>query len=81
MLELRPAGDDKGTAIRRFMARAPFAGRMPVFVGDDLTDEAGFEVVNALGGISVLVGDRAGTQATYRLADPAAVLAWLDSLR
>lgn len=78
VMELRPAGDDKGTAIRRFMSQAPFAGRIPVFVGDDLTDEAGFEVVNALGGVSVLVGERAGTLARYRLADPAAVLAWLD---
>ncbi len=54
------------------MQEAPFAGREPVFVGDDLTDEAGFSVVNQLQGMSVKVG--AGeTQAHWRLADAAAV--------
>jgi trehalose 6-phosphate phosphatase len=59
------------------MAEPPFAGRRPVFVGDDLTDEHGFEAAAALGGYGVLVGDRGGSAARYRLADPEAVLAWL----
>ncbi len=61
------------------MQEAPFAGREPVFVGDDLTDEAGFSVVNQLQGMSVKVG--AGeTQAHWRLADAAAVRTWLQHL-
>lgn len=77
VVELKPEAADKGTAIAAFMEHAPFRGRVPVFAGDDLTDEHGFETVNARGGISVLVGDRAGSAARHRLADPAAVHAWL----
>lgn len=78
VVELRPSGADKGTAIRRFMASTPFAGRRPVFAGDDLTDEAGFRTVNAIGGITIRVGARAPTEAKFGLADPAAVLEWLE---
>jgi len=42
VVELRPAGTDKGEAIRAFMEEAPFAGRTPVFIGDDVSDEHGF---------------------------------------
>lgn len=76
VLELRPGGRDKGSSIAEFMAEAPFRGRVPVFVGDDLTDEFGFGVVNGMGGVSVKVGE--GTsQARWRIADAAAVRAWL----
>lgn len=78
VIELRPQGGDKGGAIRELMATPPFSGRMPVFAGDDLTDEAGFATVNAMGGISVLVGERLLSAAVHRLADPAAVRAWLE---
>lgn len=79
VLELRPQRADKGTAIAAFLAEAPFRGRTPVFVGDDLTDEHGFDVVDAHGGHGILVGDRAGTAARYRLPDIAAVHAWLGA--
>ena len=76
VVELLPAGSDKGTAIGTLAATAPFAGRRPVFVGDDVTDEAGFRAVNALGGLSVRVG--AGTsEACHRLADVASLHGWL----
>ncbi len=75
--ELRQPGGDKGQAVMRFMACAPFSGRMPVFVGDDLTDEHAFQAVNMLGGLSILVGQRAPTHATLHLPDPAAVRHWL----
>jgi trehalose 6-phosphate phosphatase len=75
---LRPDGADKGSAIRDYMREPPFAGRMPVFAGDDLGDEAGFIAVNALGGRSVLVGARRDSAARYALADPAAVREWLE---
>lgn len=75
--ELMPAEVDKGHAVRTLMAEAPFRGRRPVFVGDDLTDEFGFAAVNARGGWSVQVGTREPSLAVYRLADPTAVYAWL----
>ena len=76
VVELRPAGKDKGVAISEFLAEAPFRGRMPVFVGDDLTDEIGFQLINRAGGHSVKVGD-GESEARWRLPDSAAVRAWL----
>lgn len=76
VVEIKPAGRDKGMAVLAFMRERPFRGRTPVFVGDDRTDEFGFATVNAFGGISVKVG--AGpTAATIRLRDVGAVWAWL----
>ena len=77
MIELRAAGHDKGSGITALMEEASFAGTVPVFAGDDVTDEAGFEAVAALGGIGVLVGPARPTAARYRLEDVAAVRAWL----
>src|SRR5256885_1016076 len=57
VLEIKPSGKDKGTAIEEFLAEAPFRDRLPVFIGDDLTDEFGFELINRVGGCSVKVGD------------------------
>ena len=79
VIEFVPEGSDKGRALERMMARPPFAGRVPVFVGDDLTDEFGFAAANRSGGWSVLVGARAGSAATHALADTDAVHAWLQA--
>ena len=79
VLEVKPAGRDKGTAIAEFMTEPPFSGRRPVFVGDDTTDEYGFRVVNEMGGDSVKVGD--GTSAArWRLENVQAVHAWLADI-
>lgn len=81
VVELRPQHADKGAAIEAFLSEPPFRGRTPAFVGDDLTDEHGFGIVNAHGGISVLVGDREVTRAGHRLADIGAVFEWLGVAR
>ncbi|KAB7762365.1 trehalose-phosphatase [Xanthomonas maliensis] len=78
VVEFVPEGSNKGAAVERLMQQPGFAGRTPVFVGDDLTDEFGFQAANRLGGWSVLVGDRAATDARYRLADTTAVQTWLQ---
>jgi len=78
VLEIKPSGRDKGRAIREFLAEAPFSERIPVFIGDDVTDEYGFAAVNALGGMSIKVG--AGSSvARWRLADVTAVRRWLQA--
>jgi trehalose 6-phosphate phosphatase len=59
------------------MRQAPFVGRIPLFIGDDVTDEEGFEAVNALGGYSVRVGDLAATAARFRFSSVSTVIAWL----
>jgi trehalose 6-phosphate phosphatase len=70
--ELVPAGASKGGAISWLMNEPPYAGRKPVFIGDDITDEAGFKTVNALGGLSVRIGP-GETCAARRLASPTAL--------
>jgi len=78
MVEVRQRGLDKGTAIAEFMREPPFAGRQPVFVGDDKADEYGFAVVDAQEGWSIKVG-RGKSRARFRLKDTAAVRQWLLS--
>ena len=79
VFEAKPAGVSKGRAIEAFMHEAPFAGRQPVFAGDDVTDEAGFEAVRRLGGLGIKVG-LGPTMAQHRCATPADLLGWLALL-
>lgn len=76
--EVRSDAADKGRAIAHFLEGAPFAGRIPVFVGDDVTDEDGFDMVNARGGLSIKVGE-GETSARYRLDSPDDVVGWLEA--
>lgn len=81
VFELAPRGYSKGKAIAAMMGREPFAGRQPVFVGDDVTDEDGFRVVNAMQGISVRVGENNDSAAAHTLDSVAAVRTWLEAIR
>ncbi len=75
VVELLPRVANKGDAVRSFLDEAPFKGRKPVFVGDDLTDLPGFAAASAAGGYGIAVGDR--VTAEYRVPDVDAVRAWL----
>ncbi len=76
VLEIKPAGPNKGRAIADFMRHAPFQGRIPVFAGDDVTDEHGFAAVRALGGIGIKVGP-GETQAQARCTDTTELREWI----
>ena len=79
VVELKPRRASKGQAVRAFLDEHPFRSRRPWVFGDDVTDEVAFEAVLGLGGVAVKVG--AGeTLAPYRLADPAALHAWMDTV-
>ncbi len=84
VVEFVPRGADKGRAVGAFLAEPPFAGRRPVYVGDDATDEDGFTIVNQRGGLSVRVDDpeqRArSTAAQFRLPSLRAAHAWLAAV-
>lgn len=70
--ELRPRGLDKGSAVHWLMRHAPFAGREPVFIGDDVTDQFGIDACIALGGT--------GYRIPHSFAGPAAVHDWLERI-
>jgi trehalose 6-phosphate phosphatase len=77
VLELAPRGFDERSAIEMLMKEHEFAGRTPVFVGDDPADEVGFQAVNELGGHSIRVGNLDQTAARYRFSSVSTVVAWL----
>lgn len=64
--EIRPAGADKGRALRALMAVPGFAGRLPLFIGDDVTDLAAIDAARALGGIGLHMADSFGTPGRLR---------------
>jgi len=78
VFEVKPANVSKGSAIRAFMNEAPFSGRLPLFAGDDTTDEAGFAAVQSLGGEGIKVGE-GPTLAHHRCASPDALREWLHA--
>jgi trehalose 6-phosphate phosphatase len=78
VFEIKQHGFDKGKAIERFVARKPFSGRVPIFIGDDTTDEAGFAAVVRLGGHAFAVGaPRPGT--SFVFPTPENVRQWLSA--
>lgn len=80
VLEVKPQGVNKGQAIENLMQIPPFTGRIPIFAGDDVTDESGFLAVQALGGFGIKIGE-GPTAASHRCLAPAALRGWLASSR
>lgn len=80
VVELKPVDTHKGTALAALMRSAPFAGRTPWMIGDDITDEDAFAAANGRGGVSVIVGARRPTRAHFAFDDPAAARAWIAAL-
>ncbi|MBU0724585.1 MAG: trehalose-phosphatase [Alphaproteobacteria bacterium] len=76
VVEVKPAHAHKGRALQSLASAAPFAGRRPVMLGDDTTDEDAFVAAQALGGIGVKIGEGISA-ARLRTPDPASVRAWL----
>lgn len=79
VVELVMPGSDKGSAITCFMERDEFVGTVPLFVGDDVTDEDAFHAVGGFGGGGILVGAMRPTAASWRLESVTAVRAWLTA--
>ena len=79
VFEIAPSAHNKGAAIQWFLENPPFHNRTPVFIGDDVTDEDGFMVVNRLSGTSIRVGNQGQTSATQQLRDTTSVREWLQS--
>jgi trehalose 6-phosphate phosphatase len=76
VVEVKPSGFNKGTGIRELMKSAPFRGRRPIFIGDDVTDEAAFAVLPEFGGLGFSVGRELPGVAGY-FQTPSDVRAWL----
>jgi trehalose 6-phosphate phosphatase len=79
VFELKPAQIDKGRALRHFMTQPPFAGRIPVFAGDDMTDHDALAALADFGGIGISVGGTA-PHAHHIVSAPDDVRAWIKHL-
>jgi len=78
VIEVKPAAHTKDSAVTAFMSEPPFAGRIPIFIGDDVTDYGGFAAVRRFDGVAIAVGSR--VKAEWWLPGPPAVREWLERL-
>jgi trehalose 6-phosphate phosphatase len=79
VVEVKAAGFSKGSAIRELMTYPPFAGRTPIFIGDDVTDESAFAVMPDFNGLAMSVGRKLpGIMRTFQ--SPGDVRHWLKRL-
>lgn len=75
--ELRPPGTDKGSALNTLMRDEKFRNRLPIYIGDDLTDEHALSTAQKFAGVGIHVGSLMPSAARFGLASPSAVLHWL----
>ncbi len=84
VLELKPHRPNKRTVVEDFMKEEPFRGRVPVFIGDDITDEEGFAAAQKAGGAAIVVGLEAEagrtSSAQYGLSGVRELHRWLEAL-
>jgi trehalose 6-phosphate phosphatase len=78
VVEIVPAISGKGSAVEALMRDAPYRGRVPLFAGDDVTDENGFAAVRPRGGVTLKVG-QGDTIAERRIASPTLLRQWLEA--
>ena len=78
VIEVKPAAHTKDSAVSEYMEEPPFRGRLPVFIGDDVTDYGGFAAVRRFDGLAIAVGPRVKSE--WWLPDPSAVRRWLEQL-
>ena len=78
--EISTCKTDKGVGISKLLKTYPFSQRIPIFIGDDQTDEAGFDFVNSVGGLSIVVGESSKSLAKYHLPNVGEVISWLEDL-
>jgi trehalose 6-phosphate phosphatase len=78
VIEVKPAAHTKDSAVTAFMEEAPFRSRLPIFIGDDVTDYGGFDAVRRFDGMAVAVGPRVKSE--WWLAGPPEVREWLRRL-
>jgi len=77
VFDLKQRAIDKGSALLHFMSAPPFRARIPVFIGDEATDEDGFAAALSQGGLAIRVGSDGDTAAPYALPSPTALREWL----
>lgn len=80
VVELGPPGYDKGVAVKAVMQQRAFANSVPLYIGDDVTDEDGFQAARELGGTAIIVGERESESAEHRLAEPRDVHALVTAI-
>jgi trehalose 6-phosphate phosphatase len=78
VIEVKPAAHTKDSAVTAYMEEPPFSGRVPIFIGDDVTDYGGFAAVRRFNGLAIAVGPRVKSE--WWLPDPPAVRRWLEQL-
>ena len=79
VVEIKQLGFNKATAVRKLMTKSPFRGKVPIFIGDDLTDEIVFPVIRELGGLGFSVGCQL-PEVDGHFGAPTEVRRWLQTI-